>query len=144
MSTQRFLLLALAGLAVSLGGYGISAHADVTAKEVGQNAAQTADSAATYAEQERDKYIRKAQSEIDELQTGIDGLGVKARTARDEVKAKLDKDIAALDRKRNAAETKLGDVKSADASAWKHLKAGMDSALEDLKQSFTKARKEFD
>jgi predicted nucleic acid-binding Zn-ribbon protein len=144
MSMQRYLLLAMAGLAISLGGHVIPARADVSAKEVGRNVTQAAESGATYAIQERDKYIRKAQREIDELRAGIDKLGLKARTARDEAKAKLDKDIASLDRKRDAAESRLDDVKSANASAWKHLKAGMDSALEDLKQSFAKARKEFD
>ncbi len=144
MSMQRFLLLTMAALAVSFGGYGNPAHAEVSAKQVGQNVAQAADSGATHAEQERDKYIRKAQREIGELRADIDRLGVRARTARDDVKAKLDRDIAALDRKRDVTERKLDDLKSANANAWKHLKAGMDSALEDLKQSFAKAGKEFD
>ena len=141
---KRNIFLAAAVLAVSVGGYDIPAHADVIPKQVQHKVAQAADSAATYAEQERDQYARKAQAEIDELRAEIDRLGVKARTARDDVKAKLDTDIAALDRKRNGAERKLTDLKSAGASAWKHLKAGMDSALEDLKQSFANAKKEFE
>jgi predicted nucleic acid-binding Zn-ribbon protein len=141
---RRILLLTVAGLAASLGAYGNPARADVTAKEVGRQAAQTAESGATYAEQEKDKYVHKARAELDELRSDIDRLGVKARTARDEAKAKLDKDIAALNRKREAAERKLADLQSANAGAWKHLKAGMDNALDDLKRSFAKARKEFD
>ncbi len=141
MNTRRYLLLTLAGLALSSGG---QAQADVSAKQVGRNVTQAADSTAAYAEQERDKYVRKSQAEIDDIRAGIDKLGLKARTARDELKTKLDKDMAALDRKRDAAERKLGELKSANASAWKHLKAGMDDALEDLKQSFARARKDFE
>ena len=140
---KRYIFLAAAVLAVSFGGYEKSANADVTAKQVRQNLAQAADSTATYAEQEKDKYVRKTRAEIDELGARIDRLGIEARTARDELKAKLDKDIAALDRKRDTAERKLADLQSANASAWTHLKAGMDNALEDLKQSFAKARKDF-
>ena len=144
MDMKRVFVLTVAGLTLSLGGYASSAGADVTAKEVGQNVARAADSTATYAEQERDKYARKVQAEIDELQAEIDRLGVQARAARDVAKAKLDKDIAALDRKRDVAERKLDDLESANSGAWKHLKTGVDNALADLKQSFEKARKEFD
>ena len=143
MDMKRLFVFTAAGLALSFGGYGNSARADVTAKEVGRNVAQAADSTAAYAEQEKDKYVRKTRAEVDELGAEIDRLGVKARAARDDVKAKLDKDIAALDGKRDVAERKLDDLKSANAGAWKHLKAGMDNALADLKRSFEKARKEF-
>ncbi|MHB8534176.1 MAG: sll1863 family stress response protein [Sulfuricaulis sp.] len=143
MNTQRYLLPALTGLSLALGSYSGSARADVTAKEVGHDVGQAAKTTVTYAEQEQDKYASKAQSEIDKLRAEIDQLGDKARTARNDVKAKLDRDIAALDRKRDVAENKLSDLKSADASAWKHLQAGVDSALNDLKQSFARARKDF-
>lgn len=104
--------------------------------------AQAADSAATYAEQEREKYIRQAQKEVTELRAGIDRLGARAQAARDDVKARLDADIKALDKKWDATEAKLGDVKAANARAWKRLKSGMDSAIDDLKQSLSRARKE--
>jgi DNA repair exonuclease SbcCD ATPase subunit len=144
MNMKRLFVFTVAGLALSFGGYGNFARADVTAKEVGRNVAQAADSTAKYAEQEKDKYVRKTRAEVDELGTKIDRLGVKARAARDDVKAKLDEDIAALDGKRDEAERKLDDLKSANAGAWRHLKTGMDNALADLKRSFEKARKEFD
>lgn len=142
----RFLLsmTMTVALTISLTGVGQSAQADVTAKDVKHDTAQAADSAATYAEQERDKYIRQAQKEVDELRVGIDRLGAKAQAARDDVKTALDADIKALDKKWETAESKLGDVKAANAKAWKRLKSGMDSAIEDLKQSLTQARKELD
>ena len=139
----RYILLVTLTVSISLAGFGKSAHAEVTAKDVKHDTAQAADSTATYAGQERDKYIHQAQKEIDELRVGIDRLGVKAREARDDAKARLDADIKALDKKWDATESKLGDVKAADARAWKKLKSGMDSAIEDLKQSFARAKKEF-
>ena len=138
----RFLLPMTLALTISLAGFGQFAHAEVTAKDVKHDTAQAADSAATYAEQERDKYIRQAQKEVDELRVDIDRLEIKAQAARDDVKARLDADIKALDKKWDATEAKLGDVKSANAKAWKRLKFGMDSTIEDLKQSLARARKE--
>jgi len=138
----RFLLPMTLALTISLAGFGQFAHAEVTAKDVKHDTAQAADSAATYAEQERDKYIRQAQKEVDELRVDIDRLEIKAQAARDDVKARLDADIKALDKKWDATEAKLGDVKSANAKAWKRLKSGMDSTIEDLKQSLARARKE--
>lgn len=138
----RFLLPMTVALTIPLAGFGQFAHAEVTAQDVKHDTAQAADSAATYAEQERDKYIRQAQKEVDELRAGIDRLGARAQAARDDVKARLDADIKALDKKWDATEAKLGDVKTANAKAWKRLKSGMDSAIEDLKQSLARARKE--
>ena len=138
----RYSSLITLALAISLVGVGMSAHAEVTAKDVKHDAVQAADSTATYAEQERDKHIRQAHKEVDALRAGIDQLEVKARAARADVKARLDADIKALDKKWDAAESKLDDVKAANARAWEKLKAGMDSAIEDLKQSLARARKE--
>ncbi|MGE5242015.1 MAG: hypothetical protein ACM3NI_10245 [Bacteroidota bacterium] len=138
----KFSLPMTLALTMSLAGFSQFAHAEVTAKDVKHDTAQAADSAATYAEQERDKYIRQAQNEVNELRTGIDRLGAKAQAARDDVKARLDADIMALDKKWGVAEAKLGDVKAANAKVWKRLKSGMDSAIDDLKQSLARARKE--
>ena len=139
---SRFLSLMTLALTISLAGIGQSAQAEVTAKDVKHDTAQAADRAATYAEQERDKYIRQAQKEVDELRAEIDELGVKARAARNDVKARLDADIKVLDKKWDATESKLGQVKSASTQAWKQLKSGTDNAIEDLKQSLARARKE--
>ena len=139
----RFIFLMTLMLMISLAGFGKNVHADVTAKDVTHDTARATHSAATYAEQERDKYVHEAQKEIDELTVGIDRLGVKAREARVDAKAKLDADIKALDKKWDATESKLGDVKAVNVQAWKKLKSGMDSAIEDLKHSFARARKEF-
>lgn len=144
MKPHRFPLFIMAGFSLSLAGYAVHAQADVTSQEVKQNAAETADSTATYAEQERDKYIRQAHKEIDELRTDIDRLAAQARTARAEAKVKLDKDIKILNEKRDAAAKKLSELQSANAGAWQQLKSGMDRTIEDLKQSFAKARKEFE
>lgn len=139
----KFLSLMTVALTISLAGFGVGAYAEVTAKDVKHDAAQAADSAATYAEQERDEYIRQAQKEIDELRAGIDQLGVKARAARDDAKVRLEADIKTLDKKWDTTESKLGDVKAANARAWEKLKSGMDSAIKDLKQSLARAKKEF-
>jgi len=138
----RFLSLMTLALTLSVAGVAQSAHAEVTAKDVKHDTAQAADSAATYAEQERDKYIRQAQKEVDELRAEIDELGVKARAARNDVKARLDADIKVLDKKWDTTESKLGQVKSTSTQAWKQLKSGTDNAIEDLKQSLARARKE--
>jgi chromosome segregation ATPase len=144
MNTSRYLLIMAAALSLPLAGYATHAQAEVTPKEVKQNAATAAGSAATYAEQERDRYIRQAQKEVADLSADIDGLAAKAQTARDEVKAKLDREIKLLGEKRASAEQKLGELQSANANAWQKLKSGMDDAIADLRNAFAKARKEFD
>lgn len=143
MKTPRFLLIMMVGLSLSLASFANRARADVTSKEVRQNT-MTADSAATDSEQERNSYIRKAQKEVNELSIDIDMLATKAQTARDRAKAKFDKEIKLLGEKRVTAEQKLSELQSANAGAWTQLKSGMDSATEDLKRAFVKAKKEFE
>lgn len=143
MKTPRLLLFMMVGLSLSIAGFARQARADVTSKEVKQNT-MAADSAATNSEQERNNYVRQVQKEVNELSIDIDRLATKARTTRDTAKAEFDKEIKVLGEKRVTAEQKLSELQAANAAAWTQLKSGMDSAIEDLKRAFVKAKKEFE
>ncbi len=58
---RRLILPMTVVLTISLAGFARIAPAEVSARDVKHDSARAADSAATYAEQERDKYIRRAQ-----------------------------------------------------------------------------------
>jgi len=129
------------GLSVSFAACQKQEPAKVTPAEVKEKAAETAGAAADYAKQEKDEYVSKVQKEMDEIKADIAKLKTKAKTATAKAKAELDREIKMSEDKWKVAEQKVSELKSASADTWKNMKSGVDNAIEDLKQSWTKAKK---
>jgi hypothetical protein len=97
-------------------------------------------SAADPAQQEKDGYAAAVQKELDEIKLGIEALKADAKAPGVEDKAKLDQQVDVLERKWQVAEKQFDELKSANAQAWRDLRAGMDAALADLRQAFSKTQ----
>lgn len=138
----RFLRFMLVGISVSISACQKQEPAKVTAEEVREKAAQAAGAATHYAKQEKEEYIGKVQKEMDELKAEIGKLKTEARKASAKAKAKLDDDIKVSEDKWKTAERKFVELKSASADAWEGMKAGVDKAMEDLKQTFARNKKQ--
>lgn len=138
----RLLLLMLVGLSVSFAACQKREPAKVTAEEVREKAAQAAGAATDYAKQEKEDYIGKVQKEMDELEAELDALKTEARKTTAKAKAKLDGEIKVSEDKWKTAERKFTELKSTGADAWESMKAGVDKAMDDLKQSFARNKKQ--
>ena len=62
----------------------------------------------------------------------------------DSVKAEFARDMEALDRQKAVLAEKMDAVKSSSASAWNDVKAGANSAMDSVKQTYEKAKARFD
>jgi TolA-binding protein len=107
----------------------------VSAEDVKKETKEAIGTAMDYAKQERDGFASKAQKDLDELNLKIEELKKKAQEATGEAKAKLDEQIKRLQQEQKAAAEKLDELKSATGEAWKDLKAGVQAAIDHLKQS---------
>jgi hypothetical protein len=103
-------------------------------------APQQSGSAADPAQQEKEGYTTAVQKELDEIKLGIEALKADAKTAGAESKAKLNEQVAMLDQKWQAAEKQFQELKTASGEAWRDMRAGMDSALSELRQTFSNAK----
>jgi hypothetical protein len=112
----------------------------VTPTEVQQKVTQAMDTAADYAKQEKDEYVAKAQKEMDDAKQDIERLKAKAKKASAKAKVGIDRDIKAAETKWTIAEQKLGELKAAGVESWKSMKAGVDKAVDDVKQFFARKK----
>ncbi len=118
-----------------------------TAKDIAKKADETGQAIKNYTVAQRDEAIKKAKAALDDLDARIGRLERKLdnewdrmdQAARKKTRATLN----ALRRERNEAAEWYGGLKHSSAESWEQVKAGFVKSYEVLKESFTKARKEF-
>jgi len=93
---------------------------------------------------ERDAYVEKLKSQLDEWNTELNRLEGEARKAKAEGRNPFESRIEALRQKEKAVKETLGRILEARDDAWDDLKKGMGSAWSSLKTSLTKAKSEFE
>jgi len=125
---MRTLWTALVGLGLLVGCN--------TAAGVKEDSRQAAD----YTYDKKEEYQRKLAAEMKELDVKLDELKAKAGRASDSVKAEFAKDMEALDRQKAVLAEKMEAVKTSSASGWNDVKAGANSAMDSVKQTYEKAK----
>lgn len=91
----------------------------------------------------KDAYIDKMEAQLREWGAKIDEL--KAKTDKAEAGAKIEcmKQLDSLKAKRDAAQTKLGEIRAAGEEAWESLKTGVEGAWSELKAAIDGAASKF-
>ena len=128
---MRTLVIALIGVALLAGCN--------TVAGVKEDSRQAAD----YTYEKKEEYQRTLAAQMRELDVKIDELKAKAGRASDAVKAEFARDMEALDRQKAVLAQKMEAVKSSSASAWNDVKAGANSAMDSVKQTYEKAKARF-
>jgi uncharacterized protein YicC (UPF0701 family) len=81
----------------------------------------------------------KIQEKFNELSKNITKLQEKAGDVGSDVKDKFGETLEALVKKRDVVQQTLKKCTSASAETWENLKSGLETALQDLENSYTKA-----
>ena len=93
-----------------------------------------------YTIQQKDAFQRKVQTELDEMQMRIRDLRGQVKHVSAEARADIQKAIGELEKKKDLAQKKAEDIHSATASSWEQAKLKSSAAMDDLRDSFTRAR----
>ena len=93
-----------------------------------------------YTIQQKDAFQRKVQAELDEIQVHISKLHGQVNHASAETKKDIQKALADLEKKKDLANKKAQEIHSATASSWEQVKSKTTAAIDDLRDSFTRAR----
>ena len=93
-----------------------------------------------YTIQQKDAFQRKVQTELDEMQSRIAHLRGQVTHASVEAQADIQKAMRELEKKKDLASKKAQDIHSATASSWEQVKSKTAVAMDDLRDSFTRAR----
>ena len=93
-----------------------------------------------YTIQQKDAFQRKVQTELDEMKVRIRELRGQVKHASAEARADLQKAIGELEKKKDLATKKVKAIHSATASSWEQVKSKTAAAMDDLRDSLTRAR----
>ena len=85
----------------------------------------------------KNEYVEKMKKQLDDWNKDIDTLQVKANLAKAELIVKYGEQVAELRKKRQEAERKLNEIKSAADDSWEHLKGETERTLNALKAAVT-------
>jgi outer membrane murein-binding lipoprotein Lpp len=99
--------------------------------------------AVDYTYEKKEEYQRTLAAQMQELDSKIDELKARAGRASDTVKAEFARDMEVLDRQKAVLAEKMEAVRASSASAWTDAKAGANSALDSVRQTYERARARF-
>lgn len=112
----------------------------VTPGTIAKEARETIEATARYTTQQKDAFQRKAQEEFESIQKQMAALQGKAGKASVSARAELQQSIHELEEKKGAARKQLNGLKSASDATWNEMKAGVHTAIEEMKQSYQRLR----
>ena len=92
-----------------------------------------------YTIQQKDAFQRKVQTELDEMKARIRQLRGQVKHVSAEARADLQKAIGELEKKKDLASKKVRAIHSATASSWEQVKSKTEAAMDDLRDSLTRA-----
>jgi signal transduction protein with GAF and PtsI domain len=93
-----------------------------------------------YTIQQKDAFQRKVQTELDEVQVRITQLRGQVKHTSAEARADIQKAIEELEKKKDLVSKKVEAIRSATASSWEQVKSKTEAAMDDLRDSFARAR----
>jgi chromosome segregation ATPase len=70
----------------------------------------------------RDEFVEKLKSQLDEMNSDVDALEARLQSAEDGVKEKYQQQLAQAKTQRAAAEEKLHELRDAGEDAWEQVK----------------------
>ncbi|AWI81043.1 MAG: hypothetical protein CVU19_07025 [Betaproteobacteria bacterium HGW-Betaproteobacteria-13] len=86
----------------------------------------------------REEYLALMEKQLNEWKAKTEPFKASAEQWEAQMKAQYEKNLEALQAKRDEAWERLSTLKSASDDAWDQVKANMDKAWEDLKESTEK------
>jgi uncharacterized coiled-coil DUF342 family protein len=93
--------------------------------------------------EQREVYVEKFKSKLDEWNSEIDKLQAKAKGTHDEVLVSYNKQIEALKAKRDDLKGKMAVLHTRGEAAWEDLRDGIGTAWKNLGDSIEDAKSRF-
>lgn len=82
----------------------------------------------------RDGYLNQLRARLDKWQAQIDALRDDAAHAEPQLRAELQKRIADLQQKCEAARRRIAEIRVSKSTAWEDLREGAEYLWDDIKQ----------
>jgi lipid II:glycine glycyltransferase (peptidoglycan interpeptide bridge formation enzyme) len=92
----------------------------------------------------RDEYVQKLKSQIDEWNAQAARWEDKARKAEAGTKAEYERQLESFHRRSQEAMSELDRLQRATADAWTEMMRGVDASVKSMQEAFERARRNFD
>ncbi len=87
----------------------------------------------------REEYVQKLKSQLDEWNAEAAKWEAKAKGAQDEAKTEFERQLALFHQRRDEGMRKMQEIQSANAEAWTELTRGADEAWKRMQDAFNQA-----
>ena len=118
---------------------GVRTESSAGTDTITQSTRETIDATKKYTAQQKEAFQQKAQEELIAVQRHIAVLRDKSREASIAARADLQASIDELERKKEAAKERLATLRNATDEKWNAVKSGVDTALDEINNSYRKA-----
>ena len=108
-----------------------------------EEAQQGLEKAIAYADQQKQEYTKQIQAQLDDLSKKIDQLKDKAKDAKGDALAKMEKTMTDLRARQEDAKRKWQELSSATAASWENIKTGAEKAVANLQKAYDEASAHF-
>lgn len=92
----------------------------------------------------RDEYVAKLKEQLDQWNVDVAKWEAQAKTAKQALKERSEKELAVLKAQRELAMYNLKLLESASATAWTELRKGADDAWARMQSALADARTHFE
>ncbi len=116
--------------------WGKVADATASAEKVVKEAQETIEATKQYTVEQKQAFERKTQEELTTLQRQIVELREKVTHASESTRTELQQSIKELEKKKDGVRKKVEELKGATDAKWHEVREGMNTALNELKQSY--------
>jgi TolA-binding protein len=94
-------------------------------------------------QQHKEEYQKKIETQLKELNQELKEWKDKAKKMEEKARSEMDEQLSKLSKKEEEASKKFEELRLKSGKAWEDLKAGVDSAMEDLGKAFDQMRSRF-
>jgi len=93
---------------------------------------------------DRDEYVQKLKTQIDQWNAEAARWEDKARKAQAGSKAEYERQLEGFRRKSEDAMSELNRLQRASADAWTEMMRGVEASVKSMQEAFDRARRSFD
>ncbi len=93
---------------------------------------------------DRDEYVQKLKTQLDQWNAEAKKWEAKAQEAQSHMKAEYEKQLAAVNSRRDEALYQMKLLQSASLDAWQDMMRGTEEAWKNMSEAFNKARSHFE
>jgi lipid II:glycine glycyltransferase (peptidoglycan interpeptide bridge formation enzyme) len=92
----------------------------------------------------REEYVQKLKTQLDQWNAEAAKWEAKAMAAQSTMKAEYEKQLAAVNSRRDEALYQMKLLQNASHDAWQDMMRGTDEAWKNMHEAFSKARSHFE